>query len=336
MKRQDAGTRERQNERGGRFRREWLLTLFCFLLATALPALTALACGLAPSPEEDGLTEESLLLLCHHSEDRAEELTLERLLTLSLAATNSSDTPTASLEAQAILLRSRAVWWLDYCQGEGKEQTARDALPTLCDSATHGLPYLSEAELIDLLGDRETKERIAASLRAVTATRGQVVCYEGEVVPALLHNSSSGETRSVESLPWLSAVSSPEEGTVTVLRVPAEEARTALAAGFGLLLSASPAEWAVTLDCETGGAVNAVTIEETILPGASFASALSLPSCSFTMETAEDALVFTCTGIGSGCGLSREGAAIYARGGLSFTEILAHYYPDCTLEQAWE
>ncbi|MGM9647771.1 MAG: SpoIID/LytB domain-containing protein [Eubacteriales bacterium] len=329
--------RDERQKRG--LRKEWALGLFGLLMATALPALAALLFGLSGGGEAEFLSEQTVVLICRHGGEEADELTLERVLILSLAATNASDTPSASLEAQAVVLRSRAVWWMDYCDGgaEKEQESAKTpvARRTLCDSPAHGLPYCSERELTVALGKDETAARIDAAKRAVTATRGQVLCFEGEVIPAMVHTSSVGVTRSVESLPWLTSVTTPEEAAVTVCRIPAEDARAALAARFGLLLSADPREWEVAVSPNEGTA-ESVCVGGTILSATVFADALDLPSGNLQIEGTADALIVTCRGAGSGCGLSRAGAEVYARGGLNSGEILSHYYPDCTLGQAWE
>ena len=326
-----------ENPTSGRrsaLRREWGMLLFGLLMATALPALAAALLGLSPAKEEHGLSGDTPVRICRHGEGEAEELPLERVLILSLAATNASDAPAASLEAQAVVLRSRAVWWIDYCDGDDVDGKGGDALHTLCDSPAHGLPYLAEEELSALLGETETAARIDAAEQALQATRGQVLCYEGEVIPAMLHGSSAQRTRAVEELPWLTAAATPEEPPRTVHRIAAEDARAALAARFGLTLSADPEEWGIST-APADGITETVRVSGAELTATVFADALGLPSGNLRIEVTPAALLITCTGEGSGCGLSREGAAVYARGGLCWQEILAHYYPDCTLGQMW-
>ena len=384
MKNSDKHTDRPQSEGSGRYRREWAVALFSLLMATALPALAAMMAGISSYSEEDTITEETAVCLCRHETNATEELTFGRLLALSLASTNPSDTPCASLEAQAILLRSRGVWWMNYCgtvegeggveeggrkiglekvdenwengapveengsQANGVEEIADEtkerekvgakiqkkgvsSLPILCDSPVHGLPYLSYEELNSYWGEQEAGARLRASEKAVELTRGQVLCYEGEIVPALLHHSSGGVTRSVENLPWLAAVPTPETGREAICRLSAEEVRHSLAAKFGLLLPADPALWELIIHTASDGRVDTVEVTGEHLPGTAVAEALSLPSTTFSLQVKENTLIFVCTGEGSGCGLSREGAAIYASGGLSCGEILAHYYPDCTV-----
>ena len=342
-------------------RKEWGIAIFSLLMATALPALVAMMAGISAGAESGRLTDQAAVCMSRHGTGEVEEQTMGGLIALSLAATNSSDTPAASLEAQAILLRSRGVWWMDYCtdweengstgeesgtktktetekntkKGEKKQVegdgTKKRSLPVLCDSPSHGLPYLSYAELVELWGKEEADARISVAERAVKLTRGQVLCYEGEVVPALLHHSSSGVTRSVESLPWLSAVATPEMSREAISARSAEEVRHMLAARFGLLLSPDPALWGLELHKGEDGRVETVELMGESLQGSAFANALCLPSNAFSVEVKSDVLTFVCKGEGSGCGLSREGAAIYAADGLTCGEILAHYYPDCTV-----
>lgn len=327
-----------RNRRSSSLRKEWAVFFFCLLMATALPALAAFAFGLVPQSRAEGLSEQTTVRICRHGSEESEELTLSRVLALSLAATNPSDTPIASVEAQAVVLRSRAVWWMDYCDGEEESEQGSDldgGIRTLCDSSAHGLPYRSEGELMALLGEEETAARIAAAERALKATDGRVLCYGGEVIPAMLHGSSHGMTRSVEELPWLTAAATPEESPRTVHRIAAEDARAALAVRFGLLLSADPREWGLST-APAEGVTETVSVGGETLTATVVADALGLPSGNLQIEVTPAALIVTCTGEGSGCGLSRAGAAVYARGGLGWGEILAHYYPDCTLGLAWE
>ncbi len=328
-----------KNERQGHFgkaglRQEFVILAVALLLATALPALTALLFAL---PVRQGRGEKiggrsQVEIYCHGTGERTED-TLNGVLILALAASNRSDTPAAALEAEAVVLRSRALWWLDYCAGEG-EPPARKGLHRLCDHGAHGLPYRSRQDMVASYGEGEVIARMDAARRAVEGTDGQVLCYGGELIPAMVHSASAGETRQVEGIEWLRSVSSPEAPDPCPLYLPAQDVRAALAARFGLELSADPREWGLELD-SAGGISRMVRVGGEAVSATLFAHALSIPSANFRVEAAKDGLVITALGQGSGCGLSRAGAAIYAAGGLCYSEILAHYYPDCTLGRGW-
>lgn len=323
--------------RGGRLRKEWGIAIFALLMATALPALAAILVGAAVFREAENDWEDTTVCILRHGteeESESEVLALSRILALSLAATNPSDAPAESLAAQAVILRSRAIWWMDYCKMEdASEAQSETEHPTLCDSPSHGLPYLSAGELATEYGSDEAAKRIAAGEQAVEKTGGQVLCYEGEVIPALMHYSSPGRTRSAAELNWLSAVSTPETGKVQEIVLSAEKTRLCLATNFGVSLAENPIDWEIIPHANEAGWVESVTVEGTEWNGNVFAEALSLPSSCFTIRIEEDEIKFTVMGEGSGCGLSREGAAIYAEGGLGWREILAHYFPKCTVEE---
>lgn len=318
-----------------RFQKERLVALFGILMATALPALLASAGGLRFSPAQDQHRDDRSVWMYRHEDARDEEaLPLSQIIALSLAATNSSDTPAESLAAQAIALRSRAIWWIDYCDAQDGSQEKSDHknLSHLCDSPSHGLPYLSQEELTAMWGAEETAERIKVGERAVETTQGMVLCYEGEVIPALLHHSAPGSTRSVSALAWVSAVNTPEEGGVHWQYYSAQDVRLSVASAFGIELSEKPWEWEIAAKADSDGWVEEVQIGDTVVSGDAFAASLSLSSVSFTLQVKTDGLVVATKGEGGGCGLSRAGAAIYAKEGLSYGEILAHYFPKCTVE----
>ncbi len=311
--------------------KEMALLLFCLLMATALPALAAKLRPAVPTVPTEPLTGTGMIRLYRHDGGASDALCLSDALALSLAATNPADTPDQSLEAQAILLRSRAVWWQDYCAlGEGNQGGHY-----LCDSPTHGLPYRSTDELIARLGRTEADARLQMAKQAVQNTDGQILCYEGEVVPALLHHSSSGMTCQVAELPWLTAVTTPEAGERIALSYSAAEAATRLAAAFDLLLPPSPTEWAMTLhpaDADTAAQLEVAGVRISCRLAA---IALDLPSADFSVEADAESVTFVCIGRGSGCGLSRSGAALYAKAGLDAEEIVRHYYPDCEILSDW-
>ena len=110
-----------------------------------------------------------------------------------------------------------------------------------------------------------------------------------------------------------------------------EELRPLLSASFGLALSPSTDDWSIETVTDADGWVTQVKIGERILSGDEWVGALSIRSVCFRLEIDAKGLLVTTWGEGSGCGLSRKGAGLYAKSGLSAEEILAHYYPRCQI-----
>ena len=94
-----------------RFVKEKWTALFCILMATALPLLLVTLGNLdRPAKRGEGTDDRQIMMLRHEGDETAERLPFAKILALSLAATNGSDTPMESLAALAIALRSRGVW----------------------------------------------------------------------------------------------------------------------------------------------------------------------------------------------------------------------------------
>lgn len=180
--------------------KELLLLILCLLIASALPALVAMLFGRFPI-ERDALTDATTLVYySHEGEDEPIMLTLHELLVGTLAAYNPSDTPIESLKAQAVALRSRACCLVGYCR-EGD---------SLCDSSSHGLVYMTAAELESLCGKEEGGARYAAAEQAVAAVRDEVLRYGEDCILALTHDASEGFTKAMEGYPYLASVTTPE------------------------------------------------------------------------------------------------------------------------------
>lgn len=300
--------------------KEVLLLVFCLLIGCALPALTALIFGYIPT-ENRSITDDSPIILYSHGEEgEGRTLTMRELLVGTLAAYNPSDTPIESLKAQAVALRSRACCLIGYCK---EEQSS------LCDSTSHGLAYADREELTALWGKDEAALRVELAAQAVDAVKNEVLCYDECYVLALTHSSSPGETKEMEGYPYLASVSTPEEGSEN--RIVLSRGRFAEIAAESLGIACLEGEdWAIELTAGEAGRVEKVQIGDREVDGGDFAAAMGLPSDAFTVTVGEE-ITFVCRGVGSGYGLSREGAALYGSQGLDYQEILMHYFPGSRL-----
>lgn len=305
--------------------KEVLLLIFCLLIGSALPALTALIFGQEMSAPDYRSDERPILFYRHESDQTPIELTMRELLVGTLAAYNASDTPLESLKAQAVALRSRAYCLIGYC---------KDEADTLCDSSSHGFAYADVGQLASVWGHEEASARLEAAGEAVMAVNNEVLCYEDGYVLALTHSSSPSETKEMEGYPYLASVTTPESGEVSELALTRRDFAAIAAEKLGISCP-DDQDWEITLSCEENGRVEQVTIGDRKVDGDIFAEAFELPSDTFTL-TVNDMVRFTCRGVGSGYGLSRVGAGLYGSQGLSYEEILLHYFPGTRLTDLWE
>lgn len=179
---------------------------------------------------------------------------------------------------------------------------------------------------------------------AVAATRGQILVYRGKPIVALFHACAAGRTASLREsfprdprrAPYLRPVPSPcDQAAPARIRrwavaVTAEE----LAAAAGL----SPAEVREVRVAARGPSGRAVAIQ--IGPRRVHAAELRrrvgpdrLRSTLLTqIQPLEGGVwIFRGRGWGHGVGLDQWGAEAMARRGISYRDILAHYYPGTRL-----
>lgn len=176
-------------------------------------------------------------------------------------------------------------------------------------------------------GDHKTYE--AKLEEAVSETAGKVLMHDGELITAMFHASSNGQTESSENyggqaLSYLQSVSSPEQ-LEQVQKFPIVELNKLLSVNWGA------SEWrivAANLKRNSSGRVATVEGVGAKWSGREFRDLLGLRSTAFIMDvdTGSNEVAFTVTGYGHGVGMSQEGANLLAQDGMKVEDILKHYY----------
>lgn len=240
-----------------------------------------------------------------------------------------------ALKAQTVAARTYTLYKLS---GGGNHGDTAD----ICTDHTCCQAYCSEKQARENWGehaaDYENKIR-----EAVSATDGQAVLYGGAPILAVFHSSSAGMTRTagevwVQDLPYLQAVSSPEQGDqipnyYSRAEFSAEEFRAKIQASYPEAdLSGNMAQWLSGAETDTAGSVTELRVGGVSMRGSTLRSLLGLRSACFDWEVRGETLVFYVTGYGHGVGLSQYGANQMALDGADYREILTHYYTGVTVE----
>ena len=135
------------------------------------------------------------------TEDGPIPMTMAEYLPRAVAAEMPASYGQEALKAQAVAARSYVL--------SGKRHADAD----VCTDHGCCLAYHSEDELRALWGE-DYDGNMALVRAAVTATDGQVLTYQGEIIEAAFHASSAGRTESSaavwSALPYLVSVPSPE------------------------------------------------------------------------------------------------------------------------------
>ncbi len=248
------------------------------------------------------------------------ELPLEEYVARVVSGEMPATFQPAALEAQAVAARTYAL--------QRKESGVHAPQGDVCADYTCCQAYAEVAE--------------PACAAAAEETAGQVLRYGGELIQAVFHSSSLGQTATAQEvwggdLPYLVSVSTPETSAdwpsmESQVAVPAEDfvaqfTRSYPSAQFG----ENPAEW-ITLTPSATGHVSTATVGGVTVSGRDLRTLFGLRSTAFEVAAADGQVVFTVHGYGHGVGMSQVGANKLAGEGKTCEEILAHYYPGTTLE----
>ena len=178
--------------------------------------------------------------------------------------------------------------------------------------------------------------------RAVAETNGEVALYEGSLISALYHSSSTDTTQDAVAVwggnvPYLKSVPSPEGEEVpdyhSTVTYPSQECKDRiLSAKPEAVLEGDPANWFTNAVYSDGGSVLTIDLGGVTVSGHEARTIFDLRSASFTVETTPDSVTFSGTGYGHGVGMSQYGANAMAAEGKTYQEILQHYYTGITVE----
>lgn len=309
-----------------------LILLRVLLLRTPAPETET------PSPETTARAEaaaggDAHLTLRVWSEGELRVVSAADYLPGVLAGEMPADFQTEALRAQAVAARTFILWKTAHGCTTHPEADVCDE-PSCCKA------WCPDDALREKWGGAYA-ENMARVRAAVEDTDGWYLCWEGEPIQAAFHASSPGRTEDSgniwQPLPYLVSVESPETAEdvpnyLTEVEVGAEAFReTLLRQAPEADFSGDPSAWVGQTSRNESGRVASVAIGGASFSGAQLRRLFGLRSACFTLEYTGGSFLFRVTGFGHGVGMSQYGAEVMARGGASWREILAHYYPGTTL-----
>ena len=338
-------TNRKQPARSGRSRKKhwWKQAGLLLLIAVAAAGLWssggsgrfAFFAAEAPQSEpETGLPQPAqTLFLQVAAEGGAQQMELEQYILGVVAAEMPASFEAEALKAQAVAARTYTLRKLLH---GGCSRGVGD----ICTDSAHCQAWCSEQQMRDKWGERyaEYHDKLQA---AVTQTAGQVLCYEGEVIEALFHSSSDGNTEDCahvfsQDLPYLKSVSTPEETDQSEVSYSCAEwiSLAEKALGSCGLKERELAGQIEVLSRYESGRVQTLRLGEKEISGNRARTIFSLRSADFSVRVEAGQVIFTVRGYGHGVGMSQRGADALAAEGACYTEILAHYYTGTTLALA--
>ena len=193
------------------------------------------------------------------------------------------------------------------------------------DNTTNTQVYLNEEEMKKSWQDHYEDYK-AKIQKAIEATRGEIMTYQGECISALFYSSSNGKSENVENYfagspkSYLVSVDSPwdEKYDSSFLREKSFS-RAELNQCFGDFVYRDMIRY-------PSGRVQSMVINGKNYTGRQVREKLQLASSDFTIEKEGDDFVFVTKGNGHGVGMSQYGAQGMAKEGYGYVDILKHYY----------
>ena len=253
---------------------------------------------------------------------------LEQYLYSVLGGEMNGNWPQEALKAQAVVARSYALH---------KRQYSANAVYDLGDT-TKWQVY------------RGVQDESSGTQIAVNATAGQVLTYGQKIIEAVFHSSSGGCTENVEDvwmqpLPYLRSVKDNYDQGAPVYqwsKSVTQSTLSSLAPGVGRVREMKLAQG--TPSCKRVVTMRMIGDKgSTTISGEKLQSALGLKSTFFSIapqvnrvaskstSQPEPSFIINGAGFGHGLGMSQWGAYNMARQGLSYQQIMGHYYTGVVL-----
>lgn len=167
---------------------------------------------------------------------------------------------------------------------------------------------------------------------AVQQTEQQVLTYNEQLITAMFHASSNRQTESAENysgneIPYLIAVTSPEQPDQQPLHMTFKQLNKLLQSQF------TAADYQnAQIKKNSTGRIQQIKIANQSWTGREFRELLALRSTDFTWQPSTTGVTLITTGYGHGVGMSQQGANTMAQSGSTAAEIVAHYYPQTTVQ----
>ncbi len=232
-----------------------------------------------------------------------------------------------ALKAQAVAARS-------YILNKINSGSSHDNGAVVCNDSTHCKAYLTPEQLKANWGS-DYDLYYNKIKNCVFETKDCIMIYNGEIVDAVFHSTSSGKTESSvdvwgKPVPYLVSVASLGEELSpkfhSSLSLSIDEFKSKLKSSYQTLAWADTDQLISSIERSSAGGIINIRFGNTIISGTEFRNLFSLRSTNINFEISDTEITMNVTGNGHGVGMSQYGANYLASQGKNFIEILKSYY----------
>lgn len=304
-----------------------VVVIVVILITVMIPLFTYMKNGKYQKPTPEA---EETLSVYIKDEDKVVKMSKSQYLKEVVSAEMPADFEIEALKAQAVAARSYLESRRNAYKISGTPDEHKGA--EICTDSTHCKAWISESKRRMLWGLNANKNW-AKIAQAVEETEGEIITYNGEVISAVFHSTSSGKTEASKDVwggdkPYLVSVDSPgdkespkykskKEITLQEFKNLAEENIPEVDFSKGIIDGIRRSD---------AGGIMEITVGGVPIRGTKLRSIYGLRSTNATIEVLEDKVTFDVTGYGHGVGMSQYGANYMAKNGKNYREILSNYY----------
>lgn len=269
-------------------------------------------------------------------EERAVDMEIGSYLKCVVAAEMPAYFEQEALKAQAVAARTYLYSHIAEAQKGNVAERHNGAV--VCTDSTHCQAYISEEKCRANWGDSadEKWDKVSSS---VDETAGEIMTYNGDIISAVFHSTSSGATEAAvdvwgSDIPYLQSVSSVGDEYSpkyqSELTVSEEEFKNTIDEKIdGTDWSIGIAENIVRSDA---GGIVSLDVGGVNIKGTEFRSIFSLRSTNVEITRDNGNIKMSVKGFGHGVGMSQYGANYLAEQGEDYKQILQTYYTGVNIE----
>ena len=308
-------------------RRIFYFWLSIILISVGVPSLFLIKTGIYKKPLPE---EEEKISVYIKSEDKVVEMVFSEYLKEVVSAEMPANFELEALKAQAVAARSYVNSRRNAYKISGTPIEHKGA--EICTDYAHCKAWISKTDRMNSWGE-DAQNNWDKIEKAVTETSGEVVTYNGEVISAVFHSTSSGKTESSEDVwggvrEYLVSVDSPGEENAPKFKSESSISRDE----FIRILSENVEGVDLNeslfgeIKRSDAGGIKEITLLGQKVKGTLFRTLFSLNSTNIEITEEDENIKFLVKGYGHGVGMSQYGANAMAKTNKNYKEILTHYY----------
>jgi len=284
--------------------------------------------------------DEDVIKVYIKNEDKVEEMNINDYLVGVVAAEIPASFNDEAIRAQAVAARSYLISHINSYKTAGVPENHKGA--DTCTDHTHCQAWMSESDRKAAWNENEADSNWEKIKKAVLDTSGEVMVYDGAVINAVFHSTSSGKTENAvdvwgSDVPYLKSVESVGEENSpkfsSEVDISVDEYKNIVLTELG----SEGIDWSKGLygdivRSEAGGIVS-MTVGGKSVKGTAFRTAFGIRSTNVDISEADGRIHMSVRGYGHGVGMSQYGANYLAGEGKDYKEILKTYYTGVEIEK---